>query len=151
MRRQPAPPGIDYLVGHDLIGIFEDGWAALHREVSLFVAEGLLAMLHDVRTGESETLSGLHGLQQSLETHLAAGTPWLALDDLEILAVLDTPAWSGLLGLLSECPIIPDAVTAIVERRTGRVDPSAFTFIATDAHIDAVRAFMARVPELLAG
>jgi hypothetical protein len=149
--RQPAPPGVDYLVGHDLIGMFEDGWAALHREVSLFVAEGLLAVLHDVRTGESETLSGLHGLQQSLETQLAAGTPWLARDGLDVLAALDTPTWYGLLGLLSECPVIPDAVTAIVERRTGRVDPSAFTFIATDAHIDAVRAFIARVPELLAG
>jgi hypothetical protein len=31
------------------------------------------------------------------------------------------------------------------------VDPNAFTFIATNAHIDAVRVFMARVPELLAG
>ena len=107
LRRQPVPPGVDYLVGHDLIGIFEDGWAVLHREVSLFVGEALLAALRGVRIGESETLAGLHELQRSLETHLAAGTPWLALDDLEVLAVLDTPAWSGLLGLLSECPIIP--------------------------------------------
>jgi len=151
LRRQPAPPGVDYLVGHDLIGIFEDGWAALHREVSRFVGEGLLAALRGVRTGESETLAGLQELQRSLEAHLTAGTPWLAGDALEVLAVLDTPAWSGLLGLLSECPIIPDAVIAIVERRTGRVDPSAFAFVATNADIDVVRAFMARVPQLLAG
>jgi hypothetical protein len=151
LRRQPAPPGVDYLVGHDLIGLFEDGWAALHREVSRFVGEGLLSALRGVRTGESETLAGLHDLQRSLETHLAAGTPWLALDDLEVLAVLDTPAWSGLVGLLSECPVIPDAVTAIVGRRTGRVDPSAFAFVATNADIDVVRAFMARVPQLLGG
>jgi uncharacterized protein DUF6178 len=149
--RQPAPPDVDYLVGHDLIGIFEDGWAALHREVSLFVGEALLAALRGVRTGDSETLAALQELQRSLETHLAAGTPWLALDDLEILAVVDTPAWSGLRGLLSECPIIPEVVTAIVERRTGRVDPIAFAFIATDADIDTVREFMGRVPELLAG
>jgi hypothetical protein len=149
--RQPAPPGADHLVGHDLIGIFEDGWAALHREVSLFVGAALLAALRGVRTGESETLAGLHELQRSLETHLAAGTPWLAGDALEVLAVLDMPAWSGLLGLLSECPIIPDTVTAIVERRTGRVDPSVFAFVATNADIDVVRAFMARVPQLLAG
>jgi len=151
LRRQPAPPGVDYLVGHDLIGIFEDGWAALHREVSMFVGQALLDVLRGIRTGESETLAGLLGLQRSLEAHLAAGTPWLALDELEVLAVLDMPAWSGLLGLLSECPILPDAVTAIVERRTGRVDASAFVFIATNADIDVVRAFMARVPELLAG
>jgi len=151
LQRQPAPPGVDYLVGHDLIGIFEDGWTALHREVSVFVGEGLLAALRGVRIGESETLAGLHELQRSLETHLASGTPWLAGDALEVLAVLDTPAWSGLLGLLSECPIITDAVVAIVERRTGRVDPGAFAFVATNADIDVVRAFMARVPELLAG
>ena len=96
-------------------------------------------------------LAGLRGLQRSLETHVAAGTPWLARDALDVLAVLDVPAWSGLLGLLSECPIIPDAVTAIVERRTSRVDPSAFAFVATNADIDVVRAFMARVPQLLAG
>jgi hypothetical protein len=149
--RQPAAPGVDYLVGHDLIGIFEDGWAALHREVSLFVGEGLLAALRGVQTGESETLEGVQELQRSLEAHLAAGTPWLAGDALEILAVLDTPAWSGLLGLLSECPIITDAVVAIVERRTGRVDPSAFTFVAKNTDVDVVRAFMARLPELLAG
>jgi hypothetical protein len=151
LRRQPAPPGADYLVAHDLIGIFEDGWAALHREVSLFVAEGLLAALRAIGTGESETLAGLLELQRSLEAHLAAGTPWLAGDALEILAVLDTPAWSGLLGLLSECPILTDAVTAIVERRTGRVDAGAFAFIATDADVDTVRSFMGRLPELLAG
>ena len=67
-----------------------------------------------------------------------------------MLALLDAPAWSGLLGL-SECPVIPEAVTATVERRTGRIDAGAFNFIATDADIEAVRAFMARVPELLAG
>ena len=117
----------------------------------MFVGEGLLAALRGVRIGESETLAGLHELQRSLETHLASGTPWLAGDALEVLAVLDTPAWSGLLGLLSECPIITDAVVAIVERRTGRVDPGAFAFVATNADIDVVRAFMARVPELLAG
>jgi hypothetical protein len=149
--RQPHPPGIDYLVGHDLVALFEEGWAALHREVSVFVAQGLLAWLRRLRTGDSDTLAGLNGLQRSLETHLAAGTPWLACEALDVLAGLDTPAWYGLLGLLSECPVIPDAVTATVERRASRIDPNAFAFIATDADIDAVRSFMARVPALLAG
>jgi uncharacterized protein DUF6178 len=147
--RQPAPPGADYLVGHDLIAVFEDGWAALHREVSLFVAEGLLARLRDVPPGQSDTLGGLHALRRSLETHLAAGTPWLAREALDVLAVLDAPAWYGLRGLLSECPVMPGVVTGIVERRTGRIDPDAFAFIATDADMDAVRAFTARLPELL--
>src|SRR5262249_47388023 len=74
---------------------------------------------------------------------------WLARDELEVLAALDAPAWYGLLGLLSECPVIPDAVTAVVERRAGRVDPSAFAFIATNAHIQAGRPLHAPRPRPL--
>jgi hypothetical protein len=147
--RQAAPPAEDHLVGHDLIALFEDGWAALHREVALFVAEELLGVLRDVRPGDAGALDGLQALRRSLETHLAAGTPWLAREALDVLAVLDMPAWYGLRGLLSECPVLPEVVTGIVEGRTGRIDPDAFTFIATDADIDVVRAFTARVPELL--
>jgi hypothetical protein len=149
--RQPAPPGLDYLVGHDLVAIFEDGWAALHSEVSRCVAEALLAIVRDARSGDSDTLCGLRALQRSLEKHLAAGTPWLARDDLDVLATLDTAAWHGLRGLLGECPVLPEAVTAILERRTGRVDPKAFAFIASTADLDTVRAFVARLPDLLAG
>jgi uncharacterized protein DUF6178 len=149
--RQPIPPGIDYLVGRSLVAIFEDGWAALHREVSLFVAAGLLAILQDVADERSDILEDLHALRQALDRHLSAGTPWLAREALDVLQALDTPTWYGLLGLLSECPIIPEAVTAIVERRTGRIDPNAFAFIATTAQIDTVRAFMVRLPQLLAG
>lgn len=148
---KPAPPAPDYLVGGGLIGLFEDGWGTLHREVSLFVAEGLLAVLSTVPVGDSDTLEGLHTLERSLETHLAAGMPWLAVDDLDVLSVLDMPAWYGLCGLLSECPVIPDAVTAVVERRTRRIAPDAFAFIGTDAQIRTVRAFMARLPHQLAG
>lgn len=147
---QAVAPSADYLVGHDLIGIFEDGWATLHREVSLFVAERLSAILRGVSGGHSDTLEGLYALRRSLETHLAAGTPWHALEALDVLSVLDTPAWCGLLGLLSEFPVIPAVVSAVVERRTGRIDAKAFAFIATRADIATVRAFLARLPELLA-
>lgn len=101
-------------------------------------------------TVSSETAEGLHALARSLETRLAAGAPWLALDDLDVLSVLDTPTWHGLCGLLGECPVIPDAVTAIVERRAGRIDPDAFAFIGTDAQIATVRAFVARLRDQLA-
>jgi hypothetical protein len=149
--QQPAPPDVDFLVGRDLVAVFEDGWAALHREVSLFVAQGLVAILRGVRVGGSDTLDGLHALRQSLETHVAAVTPWLAREALDVLSTLDVPAWYGLLGLLSECPVIPTVVTAIVERRTGRIDPRSFAFVATSADVDTVHAFMARLPQLLAG
>jgi hypothetical protein len=147
--QQPAAPGVDFLADHDLVSVFEDGWAALHRDVSLSVAGGLLAVLRGVRAGDSDTLAGLHALRRSLETHLAAGTPWLAHDALDVIATLDTPAWHGLLALLGECPVIPAVVTAIVERHTGRIDPRAFAFVATAADVDVVHAFTARLPELL--
>ena len=114
-------------------------------------ADRLLALLRGVRRGDSDTLEGVRALERSLETHLAAGTPWLAHEDLDVLAVLDTPAWYGISGLLSECPVIPDVVTAIVERGTRGVDPKAFSFIASVADIDTIRAFVARLPQLLAG
>jgi hypothetical protein len=148
--QHPVAPGVDHLVGHDLIALFEDGWAALHQDVSLFVAERLLAILRGVSVGHSDTLAGLHALRHSLERHLAAGTPWLAHEALDVLSTLDTPAWYGLLGLLGECPVMPAVVSAIVERRTGPIDPKAFAFIATTAQIDTVRGFMARLPQLLA-
>jgi hypothetical protein len=151
LARQPASPDADYLVGHDLITLFEEGWAAVHREVSVFVAQGLLTVLGRLRGGDSETLEGLRALGQSLETHLRAGKPWLAHEDLDVLAVVDTTACYALQGLLSECPVIPDVVTAIVDRRTGGIDPTGFSFIASDADIDTVRAFVARLPQLLAG
>jgi hypothetical protein len=47
--------------------------------------------------------------------------------------------------------VLPAVVSAIVERRTRRVDPQAFAFIANAAQVDTIRAFVARLPGLLAG
>lgn len=145
----PAPS--DYFVTHDVIGLFELGWARLHRDVSVFVAEELLATLRQLPAADSPTLAGLRQLRRSLTTHVASGRPWLAHDALDVLSTLDTPSWYGLLGLLGECPVIPAVVPAIVRRSTGRIDPQRFEFIATAAHLDTVRTFMARLPDLLAG
>jgi hypothetical protein len=49
--------------------------------------------------------------------------------------MLDMTAWTSLLGLLDECPILPAALTAILERRTTSVSPTAFDFISTTAQI----------------
>lgn len=40
--------------------------------------------------------------------------------------------------------------SAIIERRTGPIDPQGFTFVGTGAHIVTVRRFGARLPQLLA-
>jgi hypothetical protein len=72
-------------------------------------------------------------------------------EELDVLATLDLSAWYGLAGLLSECPVVLEVVSAVVARRADRIDPTAFAFIATNAQIDTVRAFMARLPGLLGG
>ena len=58
-------------------------------------------------------------------------------------------AWVGVLGLLDECPILPAALTAVLERRTARVSPTAFEFFSTTAQIGDVRVFVRALPSLL--
>jgi hypothetical protein len=50
-------------------------------------------------------------------------------------------AWISVLGLLDECPILPETLTAILERRTAPVSPTAFQFISTTAQIGDIRVF----------
>jgi hypothetical protein len=78
-----------------------------------------------------------------------AGVPWRARGALDVLAMLDMPAWVSLLGLLDECPVLPAALTATVEGRTGAISPTAFEFIATTSQIGEVRAFMDKLPDVL--
>jgi len=53
--------------------------------------------------------------------------------------------------LLDECPILPAALTAVLERRTTPVSPLAFEFISTTGHIGDIRVFMRMLPGLLSG
>ena len=78
-----------------------------------------------------------------------AGTPWRARDAAEVLAMLDMTAWISVLGLLDECPVLPAALTAVLEGRTTSVSPTAFEFISTTAQIGDVRLFMRKLPGLL--
>jgi hypothetical protein len=82
-------------------------------------------------------------------TQRKAGTPWRARDAAEILAMLDPTAWVSVLGLLDECPILPAALTAILEGRLTTVSPTQFEFISTAGQIGSVRAFMRKLPDLL--
>jgi hypothetical protein len=78
-------------------------------------------------------------------------TPWLASDALDVIAILDMPAWTSLIGLFGECPVVADALTATVEGRLGAIAVTAFDFIATKDQIEAIRTFLTRLPELLSG
>ena len=138
-----------FLVDHDLVTTFEAGWRVLHEDVSMFVAEHLIATLTDLRCADAEIQGGLSALRRELVAQRDAGTPWRARDALEVIAILDLPAWAGLLGLLDECPVLPAALTATLARHTGSISATAFEFIATTEQIGQVRAFMGKLLHML--
>ena len=82
---------------------------------------------------DDDTRRGLRMLRRKLVQQRGAGTPWLARDAADVLATFDMTAWISVLGLLDECPMLPAALTAMLERRTTPVSPTAFEFISTTA------------------
>jgi len=138
-----------FLVDHDLVTAFEVGWSVLYREVSLFVTDRLVSTLADLDCPDADTRRDLRTLRRTLEKQREAGTPWLAREAADVLQMLDMTAWISVLGLLDECPILPAALTAVLERRTTSVSPNAFEFISTTAQIGDIRLFMPMLPEVL--
>jgi hypothetical protein len=134
---------------HDLIDAFEVGWAVLHDDVCMFAAERLIAALSDLRCGDSDIQDGLDVLRIQLTKHRDAGTPWRAHQALEVVALLDMPAWNSLLGLIDECPVLPASLTATLEGRTRSVSATDFECISTRSQLVTVRDFMARLPDIL--
>jgi len=139
------------LADHDLITAFEAGWRLLHEDVSMFVAKRVIAALADVRSLDPGTERDLHVLRRDLERHRDAGAPWRARSALDVIAILDMPAWACLRGLLSECPVVPAALTAILDGHAASVSATAFECFATNAQIRKVHDFAERLREILLG
>ena len=138
-----------WLIDHDLVSAFEVGWSVLHHDVGLFAAEQLVATLSAIDCLDRDVQHGLVALRRTLVTQRAAGTPWLAREAAEVLGMLDMTAWVGVLGLLDECPVVPAALTAVLDGAAARVSPTAFAFISTAAQIADVRRFLAKLPDVL--
>jgi hypothetical protein len=100
---------------------------------------------------DDEVQGDLDRLRRALTREREAGTPWRAAESLEVMAILDTPAWACLCGLLSECPVMPDALGAILDRRSHAVSATAFGWFTTKAQIPRVREFGGRLRALLLG
>lgn len=132
-----------------LITAFEAGWSVLHTDVSMIVARELTALVTGMRSADMDFQRGLVILRRQLATHTDAGTPWLARGAADVLAMLDMTASTALRGLMSECPVIPDAMTALLERSTKTVSQTKFTFISTTDQIGDVRAFLKKLPDVL--
>jgi hypothetical protein len=133
----------------DFITAFGCGWRLLHEEVSLFVAGQIMVALDDLHSLDADIQNGLDRLRDALEKACEADAPWRARDALDVIAILDPPAWVGLTGLLDECPVLPEALTAILERRAGRFDANAFTFFSTYEQVRQVRGFMRNLLDVL--
>ena len=138
-----------FLMHHDLVSAFEVGWAVLHEDVSMFVAEQLVFALSNLRCSDADIQEGLDTLRIELTKQREAGTPWRARNALDVIAMLDMPAWVSVLGLLDECPVIPAALTATLEGRTGAVSATEFEFISTSSQLGRVREFMARFLDIV--
>ena len=127
-----------FLMDHDLVSAFEVGWAVLHEDVSMFAAEQLVFALSNLRCSDADIQEGLDTLRIELTKQREAGTPWRARNALDVIAMLDMPAWVSVLGLLDECPVIPAALTATLEGRTGAVSATEFEFISTRSQLGRV-------------
>jgi hypothetical protein len=139
----------DFLVGHDLVGVFQVGWTVIHDDVSMYSAAQLIEVLTDLQCGDGEIQAGLDSLCLEMGRHSRAGAPWRARDGMDVIASLDLPAWAVLLGLIDECPVIHAGIAAGRESRIRAVSASAFEFISENSQIASVREFLQRLPEIL--
>jgi hypothetical protein len=139
----------DFLVNHDLVTVFQVGWTVLYKDVGMYAAERLLEVLAGLRCDDCDIQTGLDALRLELSTCCRAGMPWRARDALDVIAILDTPAWTALLGLIDECPVLHAVLRASRNPRTHSVTASAFEFISENSQITSIREFLQSLPEML--
>jgi len=131
------------------VSVFQVGWTVLHADVSMYTAERLIGVLTRLRCDDDEIQTELDALRIEMAKHWQAAAPWRARNALDVIAILDMPAWATLLGLLDECPVIHAAIVASRDSRTRKVSASAFEFISENSQIAAVREFMHALPDTL--
>jgi hypothetical protein len=139
----------DFLVGHDLVSVFQVGWTVLHDHVCMYAAERLIAVLTGLRCDGREIQTGLDALRLEMTRHCQAGAPWRARDALDVMTILDMPAWATLLGLIDECPVIHAAIGVSQGSRAREVSATAFEFISENSQIASIHEFMRLLPEIL--
>ena len=139
----------EFLLGHDLVTVFQVGWTVLHDNVVMDVAEQLLDVLATLRCDDAEIQSGLKALRTGLTKHRRAGAPWRAADALDVITTLDMPAWAALVGLLNECPVLHAGIRATRGSGTHAVSATDFEFISENSQIASIREFLRSLSETL--
>jgi hypothetical protein len=135
----------------DFVSAFQIGWTVLHEEVCMYAADQLVSVLTSAHGADSDVHAALWKLRVALTRHRRAGSPWDARDALDVIAILDGPAWAALLGLIAPFPTLHGAVTASLMRSTRQIDAAAFEFISENAQIRQVHDFMRVLPDRLRG
>lgn len=140
-----------FLVDHDLVTVFQVGWAVLYDKACMFAAQRLIAVLGRLPCEDREIKLGLGALRRELKKHAEAGMPWLAAEAFDVIEILDMPSWAALLGLIAECPVMHAAIAASQNAATRAVSPSAFEFISENSQLESVHEFMQSLPDRLRG
>jgi hypothetical protein len=140
-----------FLVDHDLVSVFQVGWRILHTDVCLFAADRLADTLIGLRCHDSDIQLGLAALRHALARHRQAGAPWRAREAMDVIAILDTPAWAALLGLIDQCPVLHGVIAAAGRPGTRSISMSAFEFIAGNDQVAAIHAFLDRLGSMVSG
>jgi hypothetical protein len=139
----------DFLVDHDLVTVFQVGWTVLYKDVAMYAAQRLLKVLEWLRCDDRDVQAGLATLHMELSAGCRSGMPWRARNAMEVIAILDTPAWAALLGLIAEFPVLHAALGASRNPGVRSVSASAFEFISENSQITSIREFMQSLPETL--
>lgn len=133
-----------------LIGVFQVGWSVLYKDVCMHAAEGLIHAAAESRTSDREIKAGLRTLRFNLARHWRAGVPWRAREALDVILLLDQPAWAALLALIAELPVMHAGVRTTRGSAARAVDSGAFEFISENRQIDVIRDFVQELPARLA-
>jgi hypothetical protein len=139
-----------FLMSQDLVAVFRIGWSVIYERVCLHTARRLVRVLSDLSCDDLEVHEQISDLTRLLKRQIAAGTPWRARDSLDVIAILDTPTWSTLLGLVNECPVVPKTIAKPDAGVPLRV-ASEFEYISENRQVAWVQEFVASLPNLLAG
>ena len=125
----------------DLVAAFQVGWTVLHRDVSIYAAERLIAVIAGIRCHDRDIQMRLQGLRRELVHSVRDGTPWRARNALDVIVMLDSPCWAALVALTDECPVLHAAIGASRDRSRS-INPSDYEFISERSQITIVREFL---------
>ena len=139
----------DFLVAHDLVAVFEVGWTVLYENVCMYAADRLVHVLTSFRCDDRATQGALDSLRVTMTRQLREGAPWRARDALDVIAILDMPAWAALLALTDEFPVLHAAVEASLTGSIRGVGAAAFEFFSENHQIAMVHDFMQSLPQRL--